>query len=157
MGNVMTVPCRSYSAQAFDSCPACVDAALDAVEQAGIYLLGRTASGVEDQLVEPFDMSYRLKVRLFEETGVELAADEIEAEQTLQEIPPDDGIDDEAGELFDDDGPESSMRLDDFQTVLDRLQLQPRGRAGLSGVISGRLFAFERAVGGFEIQVAPGR
>ena len=55
MGNVMTVPCRSYSAQAFDSCPACVDAALDAVEQAGIYLLGRTASGVEDQLVGPFE------------------------------------------------------------------------------------------------------
>jgi len=39
---VMTAPCRSYSAQAFDGCPNCLDEALDVVTLFGLSkLVGR--------------------------------------------------------------------------------------------------------------------
>ena len=49
------------------------------------------------------------------------------------------------------------MRLDDFQTFLDRIVLEPSGPVGLSGVIAGNLFAYDRLVGGFQVDVAPPR
>jgi len=157
MGIVMTVPCRSYSALAFDGCPSCVDAALDAVEQAGMYLLGRTAPGLATQTTGPLEMAYRMRVRLFDDTDEELATDEIEAEQAIEAV----SDDDEWAEVWaetaqDDEESSSSMRLDDFQTVLDRLQLAPAGPHGVSGTIAGRLFGFERSIGRFEIGIAPG-
>jgi len=157
MGIVMTVPCRSYSALAFDGCPSCVDAALEAVEQAGMYLLGRTAPGLATQTAGPLEMAYRMRVRLFDDTDEELATDEIEAEQAIEAV----SDDDEWAEVWaetaqDDEESSSSMRLDDFQTVLDRLQLAPAGPRGLSGTIAGRRFGFERSIGRFEIGIAPG-
>ena len=157
MGIVMTVPCRSYSALAFDGCPSCVDAALDAVEQAGMYLLGRTAPGLATQTTGPLEMAYRMRVRLFDDTDEELATDEIEAEQAIEAV----SDEDESAEVWaetaqDDEESSSSMRLDDFQTVLDRLQLAPAGPRGVSGTIAGRLFGFERSIGRFEIGIAPG-
>ena len=157
MGIVMTVPCRSYSALAFDGCPSCVDAALEAVEQAGMYLLGRTAPGLATQTAGPLEMAYRMRVRLFDDTDEELATDEIEAEQAIEAV----SDDDEWAEVWaetaqDDEESSSSMRLDDFQTVLDRLQLAPAGPHGVSGTIAGRLFGFERSIGRFEIGIAPG-
>lgn len=165
MGMVMTVPCRSYPALTFDGCPACVGAALEAAEQAGIYVLGRTAPGLASQTAGPLEMAYRMKVRLFDETGEELAADELEAEQTIEAVRPDDesveevvdtADEDEDGGTGGDGEDHSTMRLDDFQTVLDRLELAPAGPRGLSGIIAGRLFGFERSIGEFEIEVAPG-
>ncbi len=49
------------------------------------------------------------------------------------------------------------MRLEDFQTVLDRLELAPLGNHGLCGRIAGRLYGFERSIGRFEVDVAPAR
>ena len=157
MGIVMTVPCRSYSALAFDGCPSCVDAALEAVEQAGMYLLGRTAPGLATQTTGPLEMAYRMSVRLFDDSDEELATDEIEAEQAIEAV----SAYDESAETWaetaqDDEESSSSMRLDDFQTVLDRLQLAPAGPHGVSGTIAGRLFGFERSIGRFEIGIAPG-
>jgi len=111
-------------------------------------------------------MAYRMKVQLFDDTDEELATDEIEAEQAIEAVRADDeSVEDPAVTAQDDEGwamlgndeePSSSMRLDDFQTVLDRLQLEPAGPHGVSGTIAGRLFGFERSIGRFEIGVAPG-
>jgi hypothetical protein len=167
LGNVMTVTCRSYSAQAFDGCPACVDAALEAVEQAGIYVLGQAAPDLASQPAGPIEMAYRMKVKLVDEAGYEMAADELETEQTIEAVPLEYGsvedIDDPAGDLAEfgkgwyQHDTLSSMRLDDFQTSVDRLELAPAGRDGITGVMAGRLFGFERWIGGFEIAIAPGR
>lgn len=164
MGNTVTVKCRSYSALAFDGCPACVGAALEAVGQAGIYVLGRTASDLVDQDGGPLDLTYRMKVRLYDDVGDELANDELSAEQTIEAVDPDDlpidedpdpdDVEDDGSGWYDHDT-SSSMRLDDFQTVLDRLELAAAGRHGLTGLIAGRLFGYERSIGAFEIEVAP--
>jgi hypothetical protein len=165
MGNVMTVTCRSYSAQVFDGCPACVGAALEAVEQAGIYILGRTAPGMASQSSGPLEMAYRMKVRLFDDTGDELAADELATEQTIEVVYQDDETAETSSASWyssgneadtDDSDPATSMRLDDFQTVLARLELAPAGQAGVTGVMAGRLFGYERSIADFEIEVAPG-
>jgi hypothetical protein len=164
MGNTVTVQCRSYSALAFDGCPACVGAALEAVGQAGIYVLGRTAPDLVDQEGGPLDMTYRLKVRLYDDVGDELANDELSAEQTIEAVGPDELPLDEDSDLGDpeddgtgwyDHGTSSSMRLDDFQTILDRLDLAAAGRHSLTGFIAGRLFGYERSIGAFEIEIAP--
>ena len=76
MGNVITAPCRSYSAQVFDGCPACVDAALEAVTQAALYVLGRAAPEVSGQSDGPAQMAYRMTVRLSRE-GHETAIEEV--------------------------------------------------------------------------------
>jgi hypothetical protein len=160
MGIVMTVPCRSYSARAFDGCPACVGAALEAVGQAGLYVLGRTAPGLATQTAGPLERSYRIKLRLFDEAGAEYASDELEADQTIEAVqPPDDFTDlaEPGVEEEDSDEESASMRLDDFQTVIDRLELAPAGAAGLCGVVAGRLYGFERSMGRFEMEIAPGR
>ena len=162
MGNVMTVPCRSYSAQEFDGCPACGDAALEAVAQAGLYVLGRTAAGFVGGAADTIEMAYRMRVRLYDESGAEMAADELEAEQTIRAVPDSAEESDvrlrrlepEAWSDPDDEELESTMRLDDFQTVLDRVELAPAGTCCLAGVIAGNLLGFERLIGSFEIRVS---
>ena len=102
IGSAMLVPCRSYSARAFDGCPACVGAAIDAVGQAGLYVLGRSAPDLIGRSDGPLEMSYRLKVRLLDELGEQLASDELRAEQTIEAVPP---VDDFAEPVYDgDDG-----------------------------------------------------
>ncbi len=86
MGTVTTAACRSYSALTFDGCPACVGAALDAIVQAGMFTLGRTAPGMAGQVEGPLEMEYALRVRLTDELGGEIGADEIVAEQTVSAI-----------------------------------------------------------------------
>jgi hypothetical protein len=166
MGNVSTVTCRSYSAQEFDGCPYCVDAALEAVTQAGIYLVGQSAPNLAVDVEESgsLEMAFRLKVRLLDEDDQKIAGDEIRAEQTISAVAEDDEwdqrdvaglIDGEARDPWSDDSPAGSMRLDDFQTALDLLALEPSGFNGISGAIRGRLFGYERSVCRFEIEVLP--
>lgn len=162
-GSVTTPVCRSYSALTFDGCPACVGAALDATVQAGIYTLGRTAPGMTSQIEGTVEMVYALGVKLRDELGNEIGSDQIAAEQTVSAV----GIGgdwDEGPVDTTDDAEEStaeaaehgtSMRLEDFQTVLDRLELAPAGPHGQCGVIAGHLYGFDRLIGLFEIQVAP--
>jgi hypothetical protein len=156
MGIVMTVPCRSYSAQTFDGCPACLDAALEAVTQAGLYLLGRAAPGLAGQTEGPVEMSYRLQVRLFDDGGVELAADEVDADQSVEAVTEPATQDD--ADLSDEGGDEleTTMRLDDFQTIVDIVDLAPAGPDGASGRIAGNLLGFGHPVGRFTIEIAPG-
>jgi hypothetical protein len=157
MGNVVTVPCRSYSARAFDGCPACVGAALGAVGQAGLYVLGRTVPGLSYQTEGPLRMAYRMTVELIDESGEPYACDELEADQTIQAVQP---VDDFtiAAEPVDEetDLDSATMRLEDFQTVIDRLELAPAGARGVNGVIAGQLYGFEKSMGRFEIEVSPG-
>ncbi|MGZ6265300.1 MAG: hypothetical protein ACXWN4_00145 [Candidatus Limnocylindrales bacterium] len=162
MGTVTTAACRSYSALTFDGCPACVGAVLDAIVQAGMFTLGRTAPGMAEQVEGPLDMEYALRVRLTDELGGELGTDEIEAEQTVSAIgiggEEDGGTVAETDEADEDEFETehgASMRLEDFQTVLDRLELAPAGRHGQCGVIAGHLYGFDQLIGRFEIQVAP--
>jgi hypothetical protein len=156
MSNVMLATCRSYSAQSFDGCPACVDSALDAVTQASAYLLGRSGPGFATQTVHQADMAHILGVSLCAEDGRKIGADEIEVYQTISAVMTDDE-DDKADVVDDGDHEASSMRLDDFQTVIDQLGLAPAGTGSLSGVIMGRLYAFERSIGLFEVKVSPSR
>ena len=164
MNGVTTTECRSYSALVFDGCPACVGAALDAIVQAGMYTLGRTAPGMTSQTEGPLEMVYTLKVKVVDESGEEIGADEIAAEQTVSAIGiggefDGDGVDttDEYEDEENREGAEhgASMRLEDFQAVLDRLELAPAGSQGLRGLIAGRIYGFDRLIGLFEIKVAP--
>lgn len=164
MGIVMTVPCRSYSAQAFDGCPACLDAALDAVAQAGLYLLGRATPSLSGRAEGPVEMSYRLSVRLCDNEGCELAADEIVADQSVEavleatdrEVRAADTEAEDQADPSDEDEPDTTMRLDDFQTIVDILELAPAGRDSVCGSIAGNLFGFKQLVGRFEVEIAPG-
>jgi hypothetical protein len=160
IGSVM-VPCRSYAARAFDGCPGCVGAALEAIGQAGLYVLGRSVPDLMGGSNGPLEMAYRLNVRLLDEMGMEVASDRLDAEQTIEAVePPDDFTlsEDEADlDETDDDSPieRTSMRLEDFQTVLERVELAPAGARSAAGVIAGRVFGFERQIGLFEIEVCP--
>ena len=134
-------------------------------EQAGIYILGRAAPGMASQTSGPLEMAYRLKIRLLDDAGDVLAADELAAEQTIEVVYQDDEpAETSSGSWYssgdetdaDDTDPVTSMRMDDFQTVLGRLELGPAGQSGVTGVMAGRLFGYERSICGFEIEVAPG-
>ena len=157
MGIVMTVPCRSFSAQTFDGCPACLDAALDAVTQAGLYLLGRAAPGLCGGPEGRIEMSYRLNVRLYDDKGGEMAADEVLVDQSVEGVL--ELADHEAteGGFAEDIEPETSMRLDDFQATVDNLELAPAGRDGACGSIDGSLLGFGQVVGRFTVDIAAGR
>ena len=170
MALVMTVPCRSYSDQEFDNCQACLDAALDAVAQAAIYVVGHAAPSLTSQnpVFNPIEMAYRLKVRLFDDADRQLAEDEFDTDQTVAAVAADDewtteAADTAANEDALDGRPLGSMRLDDFQTLLDRIELAPAGMlgaagtTGASGGIDGRLFGFERPICRFEVEVCPSR
>jgi hypothetical protein len=161
MGSVTTAACRSYSALTFDGCEACVDAALDATGQAAIYILGRAAPDLANQFDGPVDMSYVLRVMLVDDLGQRLGSDELMVDQTISAV----GVDDPetsrqtAGEDSDDEASETatSMRLEDFQTVLDRVELAPAGTHGLCGSIAGHLYGYDRPIGVFWVEVTPGR
>jgi hypothetical protein len=166
MGIVTTVPCRSYSDQEFDHCPACNDAALDAVAQAAMYVLGHAAPSLaaQDPESSPIEMAYRLRVRLFDADSRRIAEDEFDTDQTIAAI---DADSDWPRETTDwgipygvDERDPGSMRLDDFQTLMDLVDLAPAaagiGTAGARGGINGRLFGFERPIGRFEVEVASG-
>lgn len=180
MGDASAVTtCRSYSAQAFDGCAACRALALEAVAESALYVLARIAPGLVGQ-TGPVEVSHRLRIRLEDESGRELIADELEAEQTVG-LADDDSSDEDAvvtfegahaapgsasarqateGRAAEVGTPESSMRPDDFQAVIDVLELAPaKGAANgsASGRLAGSLFAYERLVGRFEIEVSPGR
>jgi hypothetical protein len=108
-------------------------------------------------------MAYVLDIHLIDDDGLTIAAEEIRAEQTIDAVPVDDyldpaseGSDAEANETETEED-EGSMRLEDFQTVMDRLELAPIGAHGLCGRIGGRLYGFERSIGRFEIEVSPAR
>lgn len=154
------VRCRSYPAQTFDGCSACISAALDAIGQAGIFVLGRAAPGLTSQAQGPLEMTYLLRVKLFDDLGERIGSDEIEAEQTIEAVDLPDEADQAVGE-HGDGGEEAegdtSMRLEDFQTVLDRLELSQAGPHGLCGSIAGHLYAFQQLVGTFEIEVVRAR
>lgn len=154
MSNVMLATCRSYSAESFDGCPACVDSALDAVTQASAYLLGRSGSGLAPQSGHPVETSHILAVTLCDDDGREIGSDEIEVDQTISEVQADDA-DNASGPGDEFEGQESSMRLEDFQTVVDKLELATDGVGSLSGVIVGRLYAYNLSIGLFEVMVAP--
>ena len=164
MSGVTTTECRSYSALVFDGCPACIGAALDAIVQAGMYTLGRTVPGMTNQSEGPLEMAYTLTVKVVDESGQEIGADEIAAEQTISAIGiggelDGDGIDTTDEDVDEENADETehgaSMRLEDFQTVLDRLELAPAGSRGVHGIIAGRIYGFDRLIGLFEIGVAP--
>ena len=159
MIDVTTPPCRSCSAQVFDACPACVRAALGAVSRAGICALGRAAPEIAGLAVAPLEMSYRLRIRIRDSAGNQLAVDELEVSQTVEMVDGAGGPDDVSGENAPDpaEPTRNSMRLEDFQTVFDRLELARAGKASVDGVITGELLGFDRLIGRFEILVAPGR
>lgn len=159
MGNVMLATCRSYSAQSFDGCPACVDSALEAVAQASMYLLGRSGPGLAPHSEDAVEVTYIMGVSLCDDDGREIGSDEIEVDQTISAVMTDD--EDDKADVVDDvdggDGERSSMRLEDFQTVIDKLELAPAGTGSLSGLIVGRVYAFERSIGLFEVKISPSR
>jgi len=156
MSNVMLVTCRSYSAQSFDGCPACVDSALEAVAQASMYLLGRSGPGLAPHSDDAVEVTYIMGVSLCDDDGREIGSDEIEVDQTISAVMTDDE-DDKADVVDDVDHEPSSMRLEDFQTVIDKLELAPAGTGSLSGLIVGRVYAFERSIGLFEVKISPSR
>ncbi len=156
MGNVMLATCRSYSTQSFDGCPACVDSALEAVAQASMYLLGRSGPGLAPHSEDAVEVTYIMGVSLCDDDGREIGSDEIEVDQTISAVMTDDE-DDKADVVDDVDHEPSSMRLEDFQTVIDKLELAPAGTGSLSGLIVGRVYAFERSIGLFEVKISPSR
>ena len=150
IGTVTQLQCRSYASLEFDGCPTCADAALEAIEQAALYILGRAALDQPGRGGESIEMAYTMNVRVVDEQGRTVAQDQIAADQSIGFVPAAeyDGLaDDET-----DDGPR--MRLDDFQTVIDRLELGPLG-SGMCGGLAGHLYAFERSIGRFEVEIAP--
>jgi len=154
MSNVMLATCRSYSAESFDGCPACVDSALDAVVQASAYLLGRSGPGFAPQCGRPVEIASILAVTLRDDDGGEIGSDEVEVDQTISEVQVAEA-DDASGPGDEFEGQESSMRLEDFQTVIDKLELATDGVGNSSGVIVGRLYAYNLSIGPFEVMVAP--
>ena len=155
---VMAPLCRSYPSRIFDGCPDCLDAALDAVTQAGLYLLARTASGRDDSSEGPLHQTYGLRVRILDQGGTELAADELEAEQSIEaQVVAGEEPSVEIAELVtaDEADPQTGMRLDDFGTVVDRLEVSTEISGCVTGSIAGSLFGFERLIGRFEIAVGP--
>ena len=100
-------------------------------------------------------MSYRLTVRLYDDKGGVLASDEMFADQSIEGVLE---LTEEVGsqvDLGDQDAPETSIRLDDFQTTIDRLQLAPTDRDGVCGSIDGNLFAFSQLIGRFAVEIGP--
>ncbi len=162
MDVMLTVPCRSYSTGAFDGCTACVDAALDAIAQAVAYLVGRSAPELVGNGEGALDLAYRMTVRVTGDDGRAIGTDELTVEQSIEAVPAEDEpaisiarADDPGGEEDADDRPETTMRLEDFQTVVDRLELWPQGEESVSGLVSGTLFGYERCIGRFEVVVGP--
>jgi len=157
IGTVTQLQCRSYASLEFDGCPACTEAALDATQQAALYVLGRAAL---DQPARggSIEMATTMSVRILDEQGRTIAQDQLDVEQTISAVEADDEDDDtdETADTAERLDRFSGMRLEDFQTVLDQLELVPMG-VGMCGRIGGRLYGFERSIGRFEVDIAPAR
>jgi hypothetical protein len=158
MENMTDTLCRSYMRQEFDGCPACLDAALDAVAQAGLYVLGQTAPQILGRFDGLIDVGYGLQIRLFAADGAALASDDLDVEQLIRAVAveaDDDRIPDD-GRRSPEDAGITGMKLDDFQTVFDRLELGPGGPGPLQGTLAGLLLGYDRKIGRFDILVGPG-
>jgi hypothetical protein len=122
-------------------------------------VLGRSVADLMGGLSEPLEISYRLEVRLVDEMGLELGTDELDADQTVGWAEPTDDFAEPAGTTDGADAEDASdrpsMGLEDFQTVLERIELEAAGAQGVRGAISGRLFGFDQPIGRFEVQVRP--
>src|SRR5512142_1816224 len=166
---LLVKPGQSYLGATFDRCDACSDVALDAIAQSALYVLARAVPDALGQAAGTIQLGYRLRLRLEDEQGREIAADELEAEQQVDldreandwDLDPLDlePAADEAG----DSEPErraaerglARASLDDFQAMLDRIVLEPAGPTQVSGLIAGRLFGLQRLIGRFEVLVSP--
>lgn len=163
MDRVVDVRCRSYSAGAFDGCAACVDAALDAVAQAVVYVLGRAVPELLPSREGRIGFEYNLRVRVFGEDEREIGADDLTVEQSIEAVPSDTEPPEysiQPAEVEDDGAAEKpdaagTMRLEDFQTVVDRLELAPEGEHCIRGQVAGSLFGYERTIGRFEALIQP--
>jgi hypothetical protein len=155
IGTVTQLQCRSYASLDFDGCPTCNDAALEAVEQATLYILGRAALDQPGRGGESIEMAYTMSVRVLDEQGRTMAQDQIAADQSIGFAPADRerGFADDETDTTDEG---AGMRLEDFQTVIDRLDLGPLG-SGMCGQLAGHLYGFERLIGRFEVEIAPAR
>ncbi len=170
MDRVVDVRCRSYSGGAFDGCTACVDAALDAVAQAVVYVLGRATPDLMAPPQGPVSLDYRMRVRIYGDEDQEIGSDDLTVQQSIEAVPSDaeesefkiEPAETEAESGAEADGaapgeqrPPSTMRLEDFQTVVDRLELAPEGAHCLRGLVAGTLFGYERSIGRFEALIQP--
>jgi hypothetical protein len=159
MEGMTGTPCRSYRGQEFDGCPACLDAALDAVAQAGLYVLGQTAPQILGRFDGLIDVGYGLQIRLFAADGTALASDALEIEQliraTVVEADDDPVPEDGPASSSPEDEDRPGMKLEDFQTVLDRIELAPGKPGCVQGTLAGLLLGFDRQIGRFDILVAP--
>lgn len=159
IGTVTQLQCRSYASLEFDGCPACTDAALDATQQAALYVLGRAALELPAR-GGSIEMATTMSIRILDEQGRTIAQDQIDAEQTIRAVETDEQDEENDESDADDEASRrdhfSGMRLEDFQTVLDRLELSPMG-SGMCGRMGGQLYGFERSIGRFEVEVAPAR
>jgi hypothetical protein len=165
-------PTRTGGTGAFDGCPACLQAAEDAIVESVLYLLASAAPTVLERPEEPAPIEYGATValRLRDADGRTLLSDELEVhqlvEETLEDVSPEGlaggprtGRPARANTLFGAAGARAraghELRLDDLQVVVDRLELTAAGGTppGVAGRIEGKLFAFERLVGAFQIDL----
>lgn len=143
----------------FDACPACADAAAAGIVAAVVYLLATAAPDALANEVDPdagsLHAAEAARIRLADQDGREIVDDELSISQTINVV-------DEP-----ETGPEAAAarpattghvpQLEDFQTVVDRLQLHPLPHGGgLGGRIEGRLFARDRLVGRFQVEIGLG-
>jgi hypothetical protein len=150
---------------AFDGCPACCDAAVEAIAHASLYLLASAAPSVLPAHGDVLSYRAALEMRLSDPQGRPLAHDRLEVEQRLSA----DVTGDEAAAAGHEEPlPQTGMpahrdphvpQAQEFQVLVDRLELaaEGQGRAEMRGVIEGRLFACELLVGSLEIAIGSGR
>ena len=150
---------QSYSGRTFDRCPACSDVALDAIIQSALYVIPHVAGTALGRPDEDLTIAFRVRARLSDEAGADIAVDQMEIRQTISGAG-DASID--ADETTEDDGAAGGTdagaahaELGDFQAMIDRVQIAPAGDDSLTGIITGRLFGFERLIGPFEVLVGP--
>ena len=133
----METACRSREAGTFDGCPRCWAAALVATERAALYVVRRTALGRSRSLAPALHDS-TLRLRILDDDGRVLAAAETAN-----------------GESSHDATDGAPADPDDFQTAIDELDMGPSPGGGIRGRIAGRLHGYGRAIGRFEVDVAP--
>jgi hypothetical protein len=138
---VTKAACGSRDAEEFDGCPACCASAVAATERTVSYVLRRAALRGPVELTGLDEPASAVRIRIVDGRGRTIA---------LGETPERGG---EAASSPDDDS--LAMRPEDFETVLDRLDLGPLPGGGSEGSIAGRLYGFGRSIGRFEVEIAP--
>jgi hypothetical protein len=138
---VTKAACGSREAREFDGCPACCAAAVAATERTVSYVLRRAALRGPIELAGLDEPASAVRIRIVDARGLTIALGEtVEHGDRAASWPDDDPL---------------AMRPDDFETVLDRLDLGPLPGGGSEGSIAGRLYAFGRSIGRFEVEIAP--